>query len=163
MTTARQSQPAEGWDEGDIARENLVWLRGKRLVNEQILGGTIGPAAAGFGHAVPGRNGAQPSLRHDSTHTAPGADAAFIGEFFDDAPAAIPPPVSAKDALDLFTGLLVRELGIGRLCGVVKAAARHLKNGANAADATPCGSGNAKDHCAKFDWVLAPKITAALF
>ena len=138
--------PGSGRDEGYIARKNLVDMRGKRLVEQEIWGRAIGSTIAGFRHAMLWSNGAQTALGHDSTHSGRCAGAAFVGEFCADAAVAIAPPMSAKNTRDVLAHLQIRELGIGERSGVVKAAARHIENGANPARATPRGSGNTKNH-----------------
>ena len=138
--------PGSGRDEGDIARKNLVDMRGKRLVEQEILGWTIGSTIAGFRHVMLWSNGAQSALGHDSTHTGRCASATLVSEFRADAAVAIAPPMSVKNTRDVLAHLPIRELGIGERCSVVKAATRHIENGANPASATPRGSGNTKDH-----------------
>ena len=111
-----QVEPSGGGrDEGDVARENLVDLRGKRRIEEEVRGWAIGSAIAGFWDEMFRRNGPQAALGHDSTHPARGAGVALIGEFFDDAPVAVAPPMRAENTLDVRAHLLVRELGNGGL------------------------------------------------
>ena len=127
----RDSQRAEPLPEGqrrralaNVARKNLIDLRGKRRIEQQIWGWTIGPAIAGFGRVMPGRKGPQAALGHDSADSGRSADVAFIGELRADAPVAITSPMSAENPLNVFAHLQVRELGIGGRRRVVKSAIR---------------------------------------
>ena len=135
QTASRRLPGGRSEAQANIASKNLVYLRGKWRIEQQIRGRTIRSAIAGFWHIMPGRNSPQAALGHDSTHTSRCAGESFIGELREDAALAIASPVSTENALNVPAHLLVRELGNGGRSRMVESAARSCENIADAADA----------------------------
>ena len=159
-----QIEPAGGGgDEGDVPGPDLVGLGRQGLAEEQVRGGLVGAAVAGFGHGGFGLDGSQAALAHDPADAIGGADFARIGEFRADAPVAMAAAMALEDGCDEVADPAVLGLGGRGRGGVVEAAARDLEGGADWPEAVAGGLVDVVDRVAELAGSLGPRMTAAFF